>query len=371
MDSHERHERVAQEAGEWLLRLSSADMARSERIEYVSWLRESPVHVAEMLRVTGAHRRLTEFEGWSEIPPADPSSLGSEVYELPLAQFPSDTSAPHRGGVESKRESNGHTRWRTWSLWTVLATAASVAVLIVASTYFGLFGPHTIVADAGQRREVTLPDGTRVRLSPRSHLAVHFTSRQRDVVLADGDALFTVAKDSTKPFIVQTGRTRVRAVGTVFGVEHDDGSIIVTVEEGRVAVAESVETSTQTHSSGEPALQSVAVTEISLGANQQIIVPPAGPLSAIRQVDSRRELSWAEGRLVVDNESVADVVRQFNRFNRVQIKVTDPALAARSVTAVFDATDPEAFITFLESVADVRVTRSSSNEILITSEGPR
>lgn len=371
MDSHERRERAAQEAGEWMLRLSSPDMARFERIEYVKWLRESPVHVAEMLRVTGAHRRLTEFDRWTEIPAADPSSLVSEVHELPLADLMFDTSPAKKRVVEASPGANDHDARRNRSLLVVMATAASVAMLTMALTHFGLVGSHTIVADAGQRREATLSDGTHVTLSPHSRLAVHFTDRERDVVLADGDALFTVAKDPAKPFIVQTGRTRVRAVGTVFGVEHDSGSIIVTVREGRVAVAESERLAHLSHSSPEPELQPIAVTEISLGANQQITVPAAGPMSAVRKVDSRRELSWAEGRLVVDNEAIAEVVRRFNRFNRIQIKVTDPGLAARPVTAVFDATDPEAFIVFLESVADVRVTRSESEEILITSEGPR
>ena len=93
-------------------------------------------------------------------------------------------------------------------------------------------------------------------------------------------------------------------------------------------------------------------------------------MGSIRKVDSRRELSWADGRLVFEQDPVAEVVQRFNRFNRVQIQIRDPKLAARPVSAVFDASDPEAFIAFLESVANVRVTRSSSDVIVITSEGP-
>lgn len=250
--------------------------------------------------------------------------------------------------------------------------AATIVIGIVGGLNFGPWSSGTLVAKAGEWREVRLPDGTQVRLAPQSHLEVHFTAHERDVLLTDGDGLFHVAKDPAKPFVVVSGRTRVRAVGTVFGVEHDSGAIVVTVEEGRVAVAETLRPlPAPPLDQIEPVLEPIPMTEISVGADQQIVVPAAGPISAIRKVDSRRELAWAEGRLIFDNESVGEVVRRFNRFNRLQLKIADPALANKPVTAVFDAADPEAFISFLESVADVRVTRASPNEILIASEGPR
>lgn len=357
MNPRERRERAALEAAEWVLRLTSGEMSRSERLEYVSWLRESPLHVAEMLRVAGAHKQLTEFDGWSEMPAADPVGFESQVYELPLAQA---TARPRQSEPASSPLSDERRRvWRR-----VYAIAAAVAVIVVTLTYVAIAPSNTVVAVAGQMRRVSLPDGSIVELSPNSRLEVHFTSPERDVVLSRGDALFRVAKDPARPFIVETEQVRVRAVGTVFGVQHDDSAVIVTVEEGRVAVLDN---------SGKPAapmLGPIPITEISLGANQQIVVPPVGPMGQVRVIDSQRVLAWAEGRFVFENTPVAEVVRRFNRYNRLQIKVSDPALAARPVSAVFDSTDPGAFVVFLESVANVRVTRTSSNEVVVTAEGP-
>jgi transmembrane sensor len=232
------------------------------------------------------------------------------------------------------------------------ALAAGIAILGIALGYFGDFRQRTIDTAAAERRTVTLVDGSVVRVSPETSLRVRFTSNERHVTLSRGDALFRVAKDPAKPFIVESNRTRVRAIGTEFGVEHRYDSVIVTVEEGRVAVAQA-------------ATQSAV--EVSLEADQQIIVPKAGSMGQVRKVDSHRELAWADGHLVFDHDSVAEVVQQFNRFNRVQIKVLDPQLAMRPVNAVFNVSDPEAFVAFLESVANIRVTHPSQNMIVIAS----
>jgi transmembrane sensor len=78
-------------------------------------------------------------------------------------------------------------------------------------------------------------------------------------------------------------------------------------------------------------------------------------------VDTNRELAWVAGRLVFDNESVADVVEEFNRYNVVQLHVASPQLARRSVSGVFDASEPESFIGFMRSVAPVSVRRAGQD----------
>ncbi len=86
----------------------------------------------------------------------------------------------------------------------------------------------------------------------------------------------------------------------------------------------------------------------------------------MKRVDSERELAWAAGRLVFDNETVQDIVEQFNRYNVVQLHVSDRQLAAREVSGVFDASEPESFIGFIQSVVPVRVSRAGQ-DITITS----
>jgi len=328
-----------------MLRLQDPNVSRPERAEYVRWLRESPLHVAEMLRASHVHGELTDFPYWNEIAPPDESSTGAAVLELSGARGP------------PTRRSRPVRRLRLWSFLGALA--AGIAILGIALAYFEDFRYRTIDTETGERRTVTLADSSVVLVSPQTTLRVHFSNNERHVTLARGYALFRVTKDPAKPFVVETSRTHVRAIGTAFGVGHRDDSVIVTVEEGRVAVAQA-ETSSFVSRASPPA-------EISVAADQQLIVSKVGSMGQVRKVDSRRELAWADGHFVFDHDPVAEVVRKFNRFNRVQIKVLDPQLATRPVSAVFNVSDPEAFVVFLESVANIRVARPARNMIVIES----
>jgi transmembrane sensor len=348
MDQDDRHPRAAVEAAEWVLRLQHQNVARSERAEYLQWLRKSPLHVAEMLRLSEVNSELAAFPLWKEIDPFDAPSAVAPILEF-----------SHRPPGQS---SNAELRPAGWLRhWRYIgAIAGPIAVAAIAVAYFGTMQYQTLHTGAAERRQVKLADGSDVSIGPETTLSLRFTEHERRVDLVRGDALFHVAKDRTKPFLVDTDYTRVRAVGTAFGVEHDHDSTIVTVEEGTVAV-------TQARVQLISSLRTPA--EVSLRADQQIVIAPAGSPAYVRKVDSHRELAWADGHLIFEHSPVTEVVRQFNRFNHVQIKVLDSQLAERFVSAVFDAFDPEAFVVFLGSVAKIRVTRPSSNTIVIAPNG--
>ena len=103
-----------------------------------------------------------------------------------------------------------------------------------------------------------------------------------------------------------------------------------------------------------------------LQAGEQVVVRHSGPAEPVKKVDSEQALAWAEGRLVFDNRTVADVVAQFNRYNFVRIRVADAELANRPMSGVFDASEPESFISFIQSATAVRVDRKGA-QITISS----
>jgi transmembrane sensor len=155
---------------------------------------------------------------------------------------------------------------------------------------------------------------------------------------------------------VEARDTTVRALGTAFGVENRQSGVIVTVAEGKVAVF---------HSGG--AGREAAANAPLLVANQQITVRASAEPAAVRQIDSAKALAWAQGRLIFESTPVAEAIREFNRYNRLQLRVVDAQLARRPVSGIFSAADPESFVAFIRSVVAVTVTRDDEGGITIDS----
>jgi len=372
MDVNDRRNRAVGEAAEWWLSLQEAPESRELRERFVDWLRESPVHVAEFLRVAQVHAALEGFRSWEGVDTAGAETPGAPI---DLSSYRKEAGAaatrPAHAGLlrdEAERPSTTRRRWLVAASIAVLAAAGGGAWL---ATYAGA---QVIETGRGERREVTLADGSALQIDPETRLRIRYKERARDVRLDKGRALFKVAKDAQRPFVVNTDHTQVQALGTVFGVEREPVGTVVTVAEGRVAVAPTASTesrparsTTPANGTGESAAggsatpSSARAGQVLLEAGEQVVVPRRGVADAVKKVNSERALAWAEGRLIFENETVAEVVAQFNRYNFVQLRVADPGLARRPVSGVFDASEPESFIGFIQSVAAVLVEREGSD----------
>jgi transmembrane sensor len=177
------------------------------------------------------------------------------------------------------------------------------------------------------------------------------------VVIERGEAVFHVAKDRNRPFVVAAAGTRVQAVGTVFSVASNAETVVVTVTEGRVKVT--------------PAGATIGGAgrerEILLGANERVSVSAQGIARPVRRIEVAPTPEWGDNQVVFENTRVADVVARFNRHNRVQIRIDDEVLATRTVSGVFAVDDPRSFVEFLQSVAGAAGTDNGSDEIVVSS----
>jgi transmembrane sensor len=345
MDANERRRRASDEAVEWWLQMDS--LSKSQREALVDWLRESPIHVAELLRVAQLHNALERFPNWERIAAdEEPAAEGTqEARILPFVRVQAPIERP-RPRIKTR----------------VFGLAASiVAVALISAWLFSMPRGQVIETQHGQRAEVTLNDGTVVKFDPETRLRVRFAQEIRRIDLERGRALFSVEKDAARPFVVDADGTIVRAMGTAFGIEQRSQAVVVTVAEGKVLVSRTAGArgsppgNTRSVDSANEARQK---SEIHLSANEQVIAHKNGAIGSVRKVDWRQELAWSEGRLVFDNDSIADVVAEFNRYNRLQLQIADDALGKRSISGTFDASDPESFIAFLQTVLPVDVTRN-------------
>jgi transmembrane sensor len=216
-------------------------------------------------------------------------------------------------------------------------------------------GQGRYVSGIGEVRRIALEDGSTLLLNTASEVTVQFTKKQRDIRLVHGEALFEVAHDRSRPFIVQANDTAVRAVGTAFAVRLEAAQVDVTVTEGVVEVADSKAMfglGPATLAASRPAVKRVVAHErVVIARARAPDVEPIAPAAAERQ------LAWREGLVSFDGESLQTAVAEINRHNRRQIVVDDPAIGAMPIVGVFRATDLEGFSAAAAAALKARAIR--------------
>jgi transmembrane sensor len=327
------------------------------------------------------HSMLEAFPDWHLVATAEGREAIDSVVPFTHDAADQSVTAWTSPGKSADLRTRMRRRWWLGAALAAVATVATVTLWLSISP-----GADVIQTGRAERRGVTLVDGSLIQIDPQTRLRIEFKPHTRDVRLEEGRALFRVAKDPNRPFLVQAGATVVRAVGTQFGVERGRSGIVVTVASGKVAVFASGPAQDLIGSAGSKGLARTAGARgapppgrrrsneresaipgattpgdadsvVFLTAGEQMTVAQGGISDPVKQVDSASALAWAEGRLVFENAQVTDVLEQFNRYNVIQLHVGDRQLASRSVHGVFDASEPESFISALQTVTAVRVDR--------------
>lgn len=232
---------------------------------------------------------------------------------------PASFAAPVRALVLSRRN----------ALWggaaaACLTGAAGVGLLVTA--------PRRYNTRRGEIRVVPLEDGSVMTLNTASKVEVGYSNSTRNVRLFEGEALFDVAKDARRQFLVTAGDTQVRAVGTSFTVRRlGNTPVQVLVREGVVEVNR---------------LQGPSRPPVRLSANSRAVAPEArAPISAVSLApsDISRELSWREGRIAFEGGTLNQAASEFARYSDTRIIIDDPDIGREEITGLFVANDPVGF----------------------------
>ena len=193
----------------------------------------------------------------------------------------------------------------------------------------------------GERRDVTLDDGSVVRMNAETAFSTDFGPEARNLVLHRGQAIFEVAHDAARPFIVEAAGGLTRAIGTVFDIDiRSDDDVVVTVIEGVVGVSAS-------------AGIGIAVTA---SADQSLRYGGAG-VEAPVTVNADTMTAWRRGKLIFDNRPLGEVVTELDRQLDGRIVVANRRLARLKVTGVFDLEKPQSVLDAIGRSLPVRVTR--------------
>lgn len=204
----------------------------------------------------------------------------------------------------------------------------------------------------GERRTVTLPDGSSVELNTASQLAVRYAAHARVIRLTRGEAYFTVASDPQRPFSVHAADRVVTAIGTAFTVQLRRDAVEVTVAQGRVSLAESRATKADIAST-EP-LASLRALEAGQSA---LLHEGSRQVAALAPEDLERKLAWRQGMLAFAGEPLGQVLQEIGRYTQIDIEVTDPRLRDLPVAGRLRIDDVASMLEALQLMADVRVER--------------
>jgi transmembrane sensor len=347
---------VLEQASHWWELLHSDSASSSDHREFGEWVSRSPERVEaylETARLVKAIKspRLIWPSTAAEVLIREAKSSPETV--LPFSAARVAESADRRGA----RQSHGRLAW----------AAAAVLLIGVGLVLFMLERPQEFRTALGEQRSVLLADGSRVTLNTASTIEVNLHNGRREVRLVQGEALFEVAR-AARPFVVRAGNALLKDVGTQFNVDMHTNGTTVTVVEGQVAVdspgAKEI-AGARADNSGRG-----TVEPLILGANDRVLVTPAGVGAPQRGVNIAASVAWTQRQLMFEHRPLSEVAEEFNRYNRDRIDIDSAELKRQEVTGVFDAKDPASFMAFLSSVPGVEIREGANGTHIVLLRSP-
>lgn len=327
-------------AADWDARLRAPDCSADERQAFDNWCRAAPENrraFDELQDLLGALRGA-----------ADSPELRS-MREAAL------------NAAEPKRDQR-----KLWGAgWAAAAAVLAVGLAVVVLDQDSAVAPlYTYATSIGERSTTQFEDGSTAVLNTNTRLRLDFDGREREVTLLHGQALFDVAEDSTRPFVVVAGEQRITAIGTIFDVRYEGDDIQVTLVEGVVDVV--ADPALGTHLTG-PA---TVPEPVRLTAGQVLkttaLVTQTAP--AVTETDAERATIWRQGRVFFDDAPLSEAVAEMNRYSTVQIVIDNPALDRHRVNGMFRTGRQTTFVEALESYFPVTAVKKTNNRIVLTEQ---
>ena len=296
-------------------------------------------------------RTLKAFRDWHD---ADPRHEGAFLRAEAAWTLLDRSQVLGHGGqaMVRRREALVHTRRQMLGRFAV-GGAAAASLTAAAGIGWALKDRLSLTTERGELRNVPLADRSMAAVNTDTRLDVDMTAKIRHIQLVKGEAWFEVAHNPDVPFVVSAGDVRVRALGTAFSVRRRDAGAEVLVTEGTVE-AWSVRDGRR----------------VQLGVGHEAFVPFAGGQvdAAYHPDEVQRQLAWRERKIILQHETLGDAADEFNRYNREQIVITDPALRAEPLVGGFEVDKPESFARAVHTAMNVPVA-VADDRILIGAQG--
>lgn len=380
------HDTIDIEAATWVTRRHNG-LTEQDEAAFDAWLSADPRHQAAYGDMEDTFGRLRE------LPQEHVQSLKASLAQAPLAtRLPASVATPETpthipsptlpdsvrnatGRLENPRTFTPERRHWLMLMGRLLPqTAVAVGALgALGGGWWGwrrwqgqvLFSQRFATAQ-GQQIPVQLPDGSRIDLDTATQIAVTLYRDRREVILTEGQALFTVQGNPDRPFHVTAGPVRVTVVGTCFSVRHtqaglDPNCTRVAVTEGRVDVQ-------RIRSEGFFADSSDRRDTVTLTPGQAVVADAQGHLAAVQVVATDQVAPWQAGRVNFESTPLAQAIAEFDRYAPAHVIIPDPAIAALHVGGSFKTHDLASFLRVLPQQLPVRVVRRDGVIALLSAQ---
>lgn len=308
-----------EDAAAWVVRLEAGDLAEREAVDFDAWLSAAPANAAAF----------------------DAALAVSQTYAVagPVVahQLAGRRAVASRPDV-SRRAAVGFG-----------AMAAAAALAVVVAPQLAGSQTQTYATAKGERRTVTLADGSTVDLNGGTRLTVALAPDARRVTLDEGQAVFDVAHSARRPFYVAAGDRMVRVVGTQFDVRRLAGKVSVTVARGAVEVRPS---------------DGATGKAYRLHPGQRLEHDEGAATVQVAAAEPAEVLGWRTGRLVYRGQPLSEVVADLNQQFPTPIRIEDPTLASTPISGVLVLDDQAAVIRRLALLVPISAVRSGPAVVL-------
>lgn len=307
---------ITEQAANWIERRLRNSWNTQDEAALEAWLDEAPAHRIAFWRLEGAWDETSRLAALR--PPAASRS----------GRAPTSTTFP----TISK------------------SLAAAAMVIAVGYLAWGYTGTRDVTYSTGlgERKTLTLADGSRIELNTNTVLRTAMAGGSRKVWLDKGEAYFSVRHDAARPFEVIASGQRITDLGTQFNVRTDGDRLRVAVLQGRVSFS---------GKSGE--------TPIEL-APGETAVAEAGKLSLVR-VPTREladRLSWRSGKLMFHHTPLSEVAAEFNRYNAKKVVVAGDGARDLTINGAFATSDVQAFARIAQTILGLQVDDKGSKIVI-------
>ena len=342
-------------AAAFIVRLDDGPLSEADQAAFEEWKAQSPVNVAAFERAEAAWRLFDDPRGDPLLDAMRSSALaaGPGTFRkngpgiiLGIVALAAGAAAFNAGWLPFGQKADAP---------QIAARSAPAAVTAPKAPASGEFATAK-----GERRTVRLADGTAITLNTDSAIRVGYVAERRLVRLLRGQALFEVAKDAHRPFVVQAGAKQVTALGTIFEVRLlADDRMRVTLVEGKVVVDEGED---------RPATDAPVMVPAVLAPGDALLVADgARPVKFKADID--QQLRWREGFAEFNDATLAEAAEEMNRYSGKQIVIGDPATGKLRVSGVFRTGSPERFAAIVGELLPVRQRALTDGDIELSARG--